>query len=84
MRQVRAIFCLEDRDGMVVISAVGGHPMSLYLVSCELSSGSEGYKKFHEQLDALRAVQILSHAWLVKHNHGKAKKLTDFLHPYVR
>jgi len=43
--------------------------MSLYLVSCELSSGSEGYQKFQEQLDALRAVQILSHAWLVKHNH---------------
>jgi hypothetical protein len=40
------------------ISAVGGHPMSLYLVSCEFSSGSEGHEKFNEQLDGLSPVII--------------------------
>jgi len=57
--------------------------MSLYLVSCEFSSGSEGHEKFNEQLDGLRAVQTLSCAWFVKGHQGKAKKLTDFLHPYL-
>jgi hypothetical protein len=83
MRQVKAIIYLAGRDGTVVISAVGGHPMSLYLVSCEFSSESEGYSKSKEQLEVLGAVQILSHTWLVKHHQGKAKKLTDFLHPYL-
>jgi len=40
------------------ISAVGGHPMSLYLVSCEFSSGSEGHEKFNEELDGLSPVII--------------------------
>jgi hypothetical protein len=57
--------------------------MSLYLVSCEFSSGSEGYEKFNEQLGVLRAVQILNRTWLVKHTQGKAKKLRDFLNPYL-
>ena len=57
--------------------------MSLYLVSCEFSSGSEGHEKFNEQLDGLKAVQTLSCAWFVKAHQGKAKKLTDFLHPYL-
>ena len=57
--------------------------MSLYLVSCEFSSGSEGCQKFDEQLVTLSAVQILSCAWLVKYNQGKAKKLRDFLSPYL-
>ena len=57
--------------------------MSLYLVSCEFSSGSKGYPGFKEQLEVLGAVQILSHTWLVKHHQGKAKKLADFLHPFL-
>ena len=57
--------------------------MSLYLVSCEFSSGSKGYPGFKEQLEVLGAVQILSHTWVVKHHQGKARKLTDFLHPYL-
>jgi hypothetical protein len=57
--------------------------MSLYLVSCEFSSGSEGYPEFKEQLEVLGAVQILSRTWLVKHHQGKAKKLADFLHPFL-
>ena len=57
--------------------------MSLYLVSCEFSSGNEEYPKFKEQLEVLGAVKILSHTWLVKHHQGKAKKLADFLHPFL-
>ena len=70
----------DDHDAR---SSSGGHLMSLYLVSCEFSSGSEGYEKFNEQLGVLRAVQILNRRWLVRHNQGKAKKLRDFLNPYL-